>query len=346
MAVESSTNDETETVLGRASERSRKPLPAWLAPTVAGVVAIALVPLGYVLQLGALSTVTTALMLAAIAQGWNLLGGYGGYLNFGMVVFFGTGAYASAILNNAGWGIWPTLPVAALAAAVLALPIAFATLRLRGHYFAIFTLAITFLVQVAAYNLSITGGGYGIYTTAPVTGARPIAVFFYIGFLVLLVAVTAGAYFVEHSNFGYALRAILEDEDAASVLGVHTTAVKLWALLLGAAVAGVAGGLYAFQIGYMEPSGTFNLGTSLDVVLICVIGGLGSWQGPAIGAAIIVPLSQWLNTSFAGMHPFGWSIPHSSNRVVLGLLLVFFALYARRGVVGLFRRRRGRKISV
>ncbi|MQA79906.1 MAG: hypothetical protein GEV10_15725 [Streptosporangiales bacterium] len=333
--------------VARSTRKRTRRLPRWVGPTVALVAFASLTPMAYTLKLGVVTTLTTVLMFAAVAQGWNLLGGFGGYLNFGMVVFFGTGVYTSAILDNQlGWSVWTTLPIAGLVAAILALPVGLATLRLRGHYFAIFTLVITFLMLSAAANLSITRGANGLYTTAPVTGTRPIAALFFYAFLALVVVATALAFVVQHSNLGYALRAIREDEDAAAVLGVRTTTVKLGALLLGGAVAGVAGGLYAFQTGYIEPVGTFSLSTSLDIVLICVIGGLGTWQGPLIGAGIVVLLEQWLRTALAGFHPFGWEIPVESNRVVLGLLLVLFALYARRGVVGLFSSARGRRLSV
>ncbi|MQA84754.1 MAG: hypothetical protein GEV03_09060 [Streptosporangiales bacterium] len=323
------------------------PRSRWLGPAAAAGVLLVMAPFGYTLKLGIVTTITAALMLALVAHGWNMLGGFGGYLNFGMAVFFGVGVYSSAILNERlAWGMWQTLPVAAGLAVLTALPVGLATLRLRGHYFAIFTLVITFLAQSAALNLAITNGASGVYTTAPATGPRPIAALFYYCFLGFVVLATGLAYAVQHSNFGYALRAIREDEDAAAALGVRTTAVKLAALLLGAALAGLAGGLYAFQTGYIEPTGTFSLGLSLDVVLVCVIGGLGTWQGPLLGAGIVVLLEQWLRTLFATVHPFGWTIPIESNRIVLGLLLVLFALYAKRGVAGIFRPARGSQLNV
>lgn len=321
--------------------------PRWLGPAVAVAVFLVMTPFGYTLKLGVLTTITAALMLAVVAHGWNLLGGFGGYLNFGMAVFFGMGVYASAILNERlAWSMWQTLPAAAGLAVVTALPVGLATLRLRGHYFAIFSLVITFLAQSAALNLAITNGANGVYTTAPATGPRAIAAVFYYSFLICAILATVLAYLVQHSNFGHALRAIREDEDAAAVLGVRTTQVKLVALLLGAALAGLAGGLYAFQTGYIEPTGTFSLDLSLNVVLVCVIGGLGTWQGPLIGAGIVILLEQWLRTFFATVHPFGWTIPIESNRIVFGVLLVVFALYAKRGVVGFFQRARGRWLTV
>ena len=321
---------------------------SWPGPLVALACFAAMVPLAYTLKLGIVTTLTTVLLYMLIAQGWNVLGGYGGYLNFGIVVFSGAGVYTAAVLNDAlGWEMWATLVPAALAAAVVAVPVGFATLRLRGHYFAIFTLAVTFLALVIVVNTPALGGASGIYTTVDTSGGpRALAASFYYALLILVVLATVVVWLVEHSNFGYALRAIREDEDAASVLGVRTFDVKFRALLLGAAMAGLAGGVYAYQTGYIEPTGTFDLSVSLDIVLVCVIGGLGTWQGPLIGGAIVVILEQWLRTVLPDLDGLGLHIPAEASRLVLGLLLIGFALYARRGIVGLVRQQRGRTISV
>jgi branched-chain amino acid transport system permease protein len=320
----------------------------WPGPLVALAVFAVMTPFAYTLKLGIVTTLTTVLFYMLVAHGWNLLGGYGGYLNFGIVAFSGTGVYTAALLNNhLGWSMWFTLLPAALAAALVAVPVGLATLRLRGHYFAIFTLALTFLAIVIVLNTPALGGALGVYTEVDTSGGpRALAASFYYALLILVVIATAIAWLVEHSNFGYALRAIREDEDAAAVLGVRTFDVKLRALVLGAALAGLAGGVYAFQTGYIEPTGAFDLAVSLDIVLVCVIGGLGTWQGPVIGAAIVVLLEQWLRTTIPSLDPFGLEIPAEANRLVLGVLLIVFALFARRGIVGLVRQQRGRQISV
>src|SRR5690606_20609796 len=202
------------------------------------------------------------------------------------------------------------------------------------------------LAQVVVLNTPVLGGALGVYTDAPTTGARNLAALFYLTLLGCTAVAVVLSFAVEHSRFGYALRAIREDEDAAAVLGVRTSEVKLWALLLGAALAGLDVGVYAFRTGYVEPFGTFALAFSLDIVLVCVIGGLGSWYGPLIGAFIVVQLEDWLRTTVPDLHPFGATIPAEASRLVLGVLLIVFALYARRGVAGLFRRRRGRQLGV
>jgi branched-chain amino acid transport system permease protein len=331
-----------------ASPGARRRGRPWAGPLIALAFFAAMIPLAYTLKLGIVTTLTTVLLYMLIAHGWNLLGGYGGYLNFGIVVFSGTGVYTAAVLNDRlEWSMWAALPVAALAAALVAVPVGLATLRLRGHYFAIFTLVLTFLALIIVLNTPALGGALGIYTTVDTTGGpRALAASFYYALLILVVVATAIAWLVEHSNFGYALRAIREDEDAAAVLGVRTFDVKMRALLLGAAMAGAAGGIFAFLTGYIEPTGAFDLGLSLDIVLVCVIGGLGTWQGPLIGAAVVVLLEQWLRTTIPDLAAIGLDIPAEANRLVLGLLLIGFALFARRGIVGLVRQQRGRSVSV
>jgi branched-chain amino acid transport system permease protein len=338
-----------DTALGkaRATGGPVRRAPAWVGPSVAAALFVVAAPFAQTLKLDVVATLTTALMMIVIAQGWNLLGGYGGYLNFGMAVFFGAGVYTAALLNDRlDWPMVATMPVAAVAGAVTALPVGLATLRLRGPFFAILTLVLTFLAQILALNTEQLGGANGIYTSVPPSTPRGLAATFYWTLLALAALATAVAWLVQRANFGHALRAIREDEDAASVLGVRTAEVKLRALLLGAGLAGLAGSVYAFRTGYVEPTGTFDFSLSLDVVLICVIGGLGTWQGPLIGGLVVVLLEQWLRTAIPSLHPFGLSIPAEANRVALGLLLVLFALYAKRGVVGLFRQARGRRLSV
>src|SRR5690606_6897851 len=146
------------------------------------------------------------------------------------------------------------------------------------------------------------------------------------------------SFLIQRSNFGYALRAISEDEPAASVLGVKTTSVKLWALVIGAALGGLGGAVFAFQTGYNEPAGAFDLGVALVIVLVCVIGGLATWIGPLIGAIIVVLLEQVLRVVVPTLDLFGITFSAESNRLVLGVLLIVFALFARRGVVGMLSR--------
>lgn len=322
-------------------------LPGWVQFAVLAALVAGMAVAGQVVDLGLLSLLTNILMVLVVAQGWNLLGGYGGYLNLGMAAFFGTGAYAAGILfDRLALPMVATLPFAAVATAVLALLVGIPSLRLRGAYFAILTLVLGFLVQAYALVSSLTRGAMGLYLVPPGSSPRVTEQIFYYSFLALALLAIVVAMLVQRSKLGYALRAIREDEDAAEVLGVRTMRVKLSALLLGAALAGVAGALYAFRVAYMEPTGTFDVSLSIDVVLMCVIGGAGSWQGPIIGVPLVLALSEFLRVGFQRLTVFGTAVPIESNRIVLGVVLVVVALYARRGIVGLFRQAGGRRLGV
>ncbi|MBK5958379.1 hypothetical protein CCR97_09170 [Rhodoplanes elegans] len=305
---------------------------AWLA-LLAGLVAYGV--LGT--KLFVLSTLGTVFMYVILTQAWNLIGGYGGYLNFGLVTFFGIGAYASGILfHYFELSPFMTAPVAGLAAGIAGLAIGIPTLRLRGAYFALVTMIITFAVQILALNLAITQGALGIYL--PRLPLSPLAVerLFYFVFLGLAVLVTAFVYAVEHSNVGWALVAIREDEDAAEIVGVRTVEIK-WAVnTISCFIAGVVGGLYAQRIAYIEPTGTFSFDISLNVVLMAVIGGAGTWQGPLIGAPIVLLVADALRVT----------VTSEVNRVIFSLIVIVIALFVPGGVMGLVQRRwRARAIA-
>jgi branched-chain amino acid transport system permease protein len=285
-------------------------------------------------QLFVLSTLGTVFMYVILTQAWNLLGGYGGYLNFGLVTFFGIGAYASAILFHY-YGLSPflTAPVAGVAAAIAGLIIGIPTLRVRGAYFALVTMIVTFAVQIVALNASITQGALGIYL--PRLPFTPLNVerLFYFVFLGLAVLVTGVVYLVQHSNIGWALVAIREDEDAAEIVGVRTVQVKWAANALSCFIAGVVGGLYAQRIAYIEPTGTFSFDISLNVVLMAVIGGAGTWQGPVIGTPIVLLVADLLRVTFTS----------EVNRVIFSLVVILIALFVPGGVMGVLQRWRRRR---
>jgi branched-chain amino acid transport system permease protein len=284
-------------------------------------------------QLFLLSTLGTVFLYVVLTQAWNLLGGYGGYLNFGMVTFFGIGAYTTAILHHYyGISAFLTAPVAGLAAAVAGLLIGIPTLRLRGAYFALVTMIITFAVQILALDLPITQGALGIYM--PRLRLTPLGVerLFYFVFLGFAVLVTALVYAIQHSNIGWALVAIREDEDAAEIVGVRTVEVKWAANALACFIAGVVGGLYAQRIAYVEPIGTFSFDLSLNVVLMAVIGGPGTWQGPLIGAPLVLLVADALRVTFTS----------EVNRVLFSLVVIVIALFIPGGVMGLWQRWRKR----
>jgi len=280
-------------------------------------------------QVAAVSIAVIVLMYVALAGGWNILGGYAGYMNFGTVLFFGVGAYATAITSSA-WHLNPllTAPVAAVAAAAAALLIGVASLRLRGGYFAIATFILTLAVQSLALVLGITHGAQGLFITGlGISPIRATRVFFDL-FLALAVVAILICWVIERTRWYSALIAIREDEDAAEVLGVPTTRYKLTALLIGAVIAGIAGCFYAAQIYYIEPVGTFDFNISLATVVAAVIGGAGRWYGPLIGAIITELLAQELFVHVQGVY----------SQLSYGILLIAVVLAAPGGVAGLAQR--------
>ena len=318
--------------LPSAQKGSRRALIGW---ALWACILVALILYGaYGRQLFLLSTLGTVFLYVTLTQAWNILGGYGGYLNFGMVTFFGIGAYASAILHHYyGLSAFLTAPVAGLAAAVAGLLIGIPTLRLRGAYFALVTMIITFAVQILALDAPITQGALGIYM--PRLSLTPLGVerLFYFLFLGLAVLVTVLVYAIQHSNIGWALVAIREDEDAAEIVGVRTVEVKWAANALACFIAGVVGGLYAQRIAYIEPIGTFSFDISLNVVLMAVIGGSGTWQGPLIGAPLVLLVADMLRVTFTS----------EVNRVIFSLVVILIALFIPGGVMGLLQRWRKRR---
>ncbi len=301
----------------------------WLA---AFAIALVLVVYGLVSSnLGLLDTLGTVFMYIVLTQAWNILGGYGGYLNFGMVTYFGIGAYTTALLYQF-FQVSPFLsaPLAGIAAAASGLLIGIPTLRLRGAYFAVVTMIITFATQIAVLVVPFTQGAMGIYLPQLAFSPRGVELLFYFIFLGLAVATTALVYAIEHSNFGWALVAIREDEDAAEVVGVHTTEIKWTANAVAAFLTGVVGGIYAQRVFYIEPTSTFTLDTSLNVVLMAVIGGAASWQGPLIGSSVVLLVAQQLRVT----------VTSEVSRVIFSLIVILVALFVPRGVMGVITRAR------
>ena len=314
---------------------------------VIAIGAIILAILGLVLDITLLSLATTIVFYIALAQGWNVLGGYVGYLNLGTSAFIGVGAYTTGILaNQLGWPPFATVPLAGLVAIGLALVLGGPSLRLRGAYFAIFTLIVGFVMQSVAYNLPITQGATGIFFTPPTEDPRLNLSIFYYAFLMIAFVVTLGVWILERSRLGHALRAVREDEDAAAVLGIDTTRLKMGAFVVGAFLAGITGSLYGYQLNYIEPAGMFDLGITISVVVMTILGGAGSWLGPVIGAPIVLALAEFLRVTIVNVEIFGYTVPEEVNRLVLGLVLVLVALFAPRGIVGLIHGTRQRRLGV
>jgi len=275
------------------------------------------------------------LQYVVLATAWNILGGYAGYVNFGSAGFFALGAYTAAVLIKAVGAPLPVLVIAAgVVSGLLGLSIGALTLRLRGVFFAIATLALAVVLQTLIVNWEYVGGSRGLYTIRP---ARVLFFGNYVEFLfvvmvVLALAALAIAWRIEHSWIGRGLAAIRDNEEAAECMGVPTLRLKLLAATVSGALMGVAGAPFPYYITYMEPASTFNLDYAVNSLAMPMIGGTTTWVGPLVGAVLLGSAQQIATVT----------ISSALNLLIVGVLLVVFVIVAPDGLVGLVRRRRAR----
>jgi len=278
------------------------------ALVLAGLVILALLP-QYFLASSEQRTVAGVFMFVALAQGWNLIGGFAGYPSFGNVAFFGLGGYTTAILMaKSGVAFWLALPAAAVVGVLFAVLVGVPVLRLRGHYFAIATLGVAEGMREVVVNVDgLTGGNSGI--TVPAVGANAVTSYpgntgFYFYFLALALFATGVVWLVARSRFGYGLRAIAQDEDAAAAAGINTTRLKVAAFALSGLLTAMAGSMYAFQQVSIYPTRLFDVDITVLMVVMAVIGGTGTVIGPVVGAVLLQFLSEWLRTNYTDLHIF------------------------------------------
>lgn len=292
-----------------------------------------------------LSVLTPVFIGAMLGAGWNIIGGYTGYGSFGQVAFFGAGAYAMAasISKSENFlGLHPAwgLLIAAATCGIYALVIGFPILRLRGHYFAIATLAFGIATQQLVKNIDVLGGSSGI--NAPIIrhqyGLDRDTYFYFVGFAMTAFAIGV-TWLVSRSKFGFGLQAIRENEDAAASMGVNTTRYKIQAFVLAAIITGMAGALQAYLRSGVSPEddGVFQVRFNLLPLIIALIGGTGTVWGPLIGAFAFLGIEHVL-TSASGSSTFvqDW------ERVITGGIIVAVVLFLPRGLSQLVGSRRSR----
>src|SRR5579859_7176211 len=247
-----------------------------------------------------------SLALAAVyitlASNLNLMLGYAGYINFGSIVFFGLGGYICIWLVDAHqWPLAASLLAAGIGVSALSLFFGFGILRLRGPFFALSTIGIVEGVQAFAENFKPWGGSSGIYISpevfAPLGGPGPALWAIYFMFVAVMAASLYLSYGIKISKFGLGLLAIGQNEDAASVLGVPTPRFKAMVYSASAFLPAVAGGLYFFKSGIIEPTSAFNLQTSIEAIVMVMLGGSGTVLGPALGAFLYEELRGFLLTA-------------------------------------------------
>jgi len=276
---------------------------------------------------------TGVAMWAGLAASWNIIGGYAGYISFGQVAFFGIGAYATAILMQPGldWNFFLTLPVGAVVAGLFALVVGWPTLRLRGAYFAIATWALAEALAQLVNAVDFTGGSFGLSTPG-----NAETDFFYYAMLIASAAIYLIIFLLlERSRFGYKVKAVRDNEAAAQSLGINTTAVKLQAFVLSAALPAVLGGIDAYWITFINPQSALAGDITDQMVVMSLVGGLGHLWGPAIGAAVLYLASTLLNAKFGSS---------TGYIAMIGALLALVVLFLPDGLVGLVPRARNMKL--
>ncbi|MEI2765091.1 MAG: branched-chain amino acid ABC transporter permease [Dermatophilaceae bacterium] len=306
----------------------------WLPWALAAAAVVAALAVQTQLYSGQVRTVGAILMFVALAQAWNLIGGYTGYASFGQVVFFGVGGYVTAAtMAHLRWSFWLALPLSALAAAAYGAIVGGPLLRLRGHYFAIATLGLAEGTREVVTNLpAITGGGGGI--TVPSVGANAATAYlgndgFYLVYLALAALALAVSILVSRSRFGYALRAIHQDEDAAASVGINTTRTKVATFALSGLLTGLVGSTYAFQQVTIYPERLFDVELTVLMVVMVVIGGSGTVLGPVIGAVGLQFVSEWLRQNYTQVHT-----------LLLGAVIIVAVILLPQGLVNYLREAR------
>jgi branched-chain amino acid transport system permease protein len=263
-------------------------------------------------------------MMAILAESWNIIGGFTGYASFGNVAFFGIGAYTTGVLvTRSGLPFALGLPAAGIVAALFAAAAGMPILRLKGHYFAIATLGVAETMREVVYNLEFTGKGTGL--TMPIL--RSPLPFFYL-MLGILAAVTLVNWWLSRSRFGYGLIAIREDEDAAAVMGINTPLYKTIAFALSGAFTGLAGGVYAYWITFIDPDSVFKVIITVQLIIMAVFGGTGTVLGPLLGSLVLASLSEWLSTHLATL-----------AELFYGLIIILVVLFMPKGLSELIRQR-------
>jgi branched-chain amino acid transport system permease protein len=308
----------------------------WLLAVVLGVVATGYVCTTVIENRYYFFAAYVILQYVVLATAWNILGGYTGYVNFGTAGFFALGAYTTVVLIETFKAPLLLMLVAGgTVSGLLGLGIGYLTLRLRGVYFSIATLALTVVLQTMIMNWNYVGGASGYYAIRPrQAGLFANYVEFLFAVMVGLAAVAvAVAWSIEHSRLGRGLAAIRDDEEAAECMGVPTLKLKLVATTVSGFLMGLAGAPFPYYVTYVEPSSAFNLDYAVNSLAMPMIGGTTTWLGPVIGAFLLGGAQQIATVT----------ISSALNLLIVGALLVAFVILAPEGIVGLVGRVMRRK---
>lgn len=275
-------------------------------------------------------------LYALLGGSWNILGGYAGQVSLGHAMFFGIGAYVSTMFYQ-WWGInpWIGMLVGGLIAVIFSIIIGLPSFRLRGHYFTIGTIAVAEIVITVFTNLQLLNAARGVYlpflepSLINFQFVEKIGYYYIIlTFMVIMITVT---YAIERSRIGFYLRAIREQPEAATALGVNIAKYKMIAMVISAFFTAIAGTFYAQYVLYIDPHSVMNLMVSVQICLVAVFGGVGTIFGPVLGAFILIPLSEFTRIYLGGTGS-GFDL------VIYGLLIMLIAIYQPSGLLGLFKK--------
>ena len=297
------------------------------------------------------------LQFVVMATAWNILGGYCGYVNFGSAAFFAMGAYTTVFIYEIGSELGKTvagqlvtavpppvlvvllIALAGVITGLVGLGMGYLTLRLRGVFFSIATLALSVVLQTLVVNWEFVGGSRGAFVIRP--NEFPLlpggfVAYLFVLMLLLVVIALSVARMIERSRLGFGFSAIRDDEMAAEAAGVPTLRLKLIATTISGALMGMAGAPFPYYIGYLQPQSAFGLEYAVNAIAMPMVGGTQSWIGPLVGAVLLGSFQQWATVSISSV----------LNLLIVGLLLIFFVIVAPNGITGyirdvLYRRRSG-----
>jgi branched-chain amino acid transport system permease protein len=272
------------------------------------------------------------LQFIALAVAWTILGGYAGYVNFGTNAFFGVGVYtAVALFKATGAPLVVQIAAAAAVGMLLGFGVGLLTLRMRGIFFSIATIALAIIIETFVMNWRFVGGAAGIQLQRPPVMApfdSYVKMLFFVQALLVVIAVAVARY-IQNSRIGRGLQALRDDELAAECTGVPTLKLKLVACMISGALMSAAGAPAAMYLQYADPSSAFNLTYSVSALAMSLIGGTAHWIGPVLGAILLGSTQQFLAVT----------ISSEINVLVLGIMLVLFVVVAPKGIIGLLRPR-------
>ena len=283
------------------------------------------------------------LMAAQLGVAWNIIGGYAGQVSLGQAAFYGLGAYTSTLLfSKLGINPWLAIPAGGLVAATVSVLIGWSCFRLKGHYFAMATIAVAEVIQIVFTNWDYAGAAVGLnlpmeegWKTLTFSTKEP---YYYLSLALLLLTLGVN-WAIEKSFLGYYFRAIKDEPDAACSLGVNLRRYKLFAFAISSFFTALGGSLYAQKELYIDPGSVLHTGLSIKMALVAILGGVGTLFGPLFGAAILTVIEEGSRILFGGSG-------RGTDLIIYAALIVVIAVYYPNGVLGWLRSFIGRRKAI